>query len=153
MRTLFATLALGLLLGGVAHAGNYVVVCTAPCVADDGTTQPAGTVLNRITWDGHAPLGLPAGLAVQPDTGQARYDPTKPNTVISASDFIARFTIPEQVAIATAAQTNASIGVWQTKLAAATTVDLTDPAVKAALDELVTAGLLTQARETAILAP
>ncbi len=57
--------------------GQYVVVCTAPCTAFDGTVQPAGTVLNRVLASAGVVVTDAAGnaavVALQPDTGQALY--------------------------------------------------------------------------------
>jgi hypothetical protein len=79
--------------------------------------------------------------------------PPAPITTMSPLEFMARFTANEQTAIATAAQANASVLLWMLKLSGATFVDLADPQTKAGIDALVTAGLLTAERETAILTP
>ncbi|APH54834.1 Hypothetical protein GbCGDNIH9_5068 [Granulibacter bethesdensis] len=67
--------AASLLLGAAAPA-SYVQICTAPCVAQDGTTQPAGTVLNRAVWI--KPPARDATTEWQPDQGQALYHPVRP---------------------------------------------------------------------------
>ena len=141
-RSIFAAVAL--LFSAPAFAGNYVVTCTAPCVASDGTTQPAGTVLNRILAD---PTFNPGpGLSLQPDTGQAVYvPPPAPVTTISALAFIGRFTTAEQSALMSANP------MWGLQIAAAGTVDVTDPRVIAGIDAAVKAGALTQSRMTQIL--
>ena len=59
-------------------AQQYVVTCSAPCLAPDGTTQPAGTALNRIVASAGFSPG--AGLALVPDIGQALYLPPMPAT-------------------------------------------------------------------------
>ena len=133
-----------LLISAPAFAGNYVVTCTTSCTALDGTTQPAGTVINRILAD---PTFNPGpGLSLQPDTGQAVYvPPAKPQTTISALAFIGRFTTAEQSALTTANP------MWGLQIAAAGTVDVTDPRVIAGIDAGVKAGALTQSRMTQIL--
>lgn len=71
--------ALLLLLALPAHAGRYLVVCgPASCVASDGTTQAAGTALNRIVWDGKTAYAPQAGQQVVPDDGRTLYQPPAP---------------------------------------------------------------------------
>ncbi len=143
MRALIVA-ALALLIAPPVFAGQYVVTCTAPCAAPDGTTQPAGTVINRILADPSFNPG--PGLSIQPDTGQAVYaPPAAPVTTISALAFISRFTPAEQSALMTANP------MWGLQIAAAGTVDVTDPRVIAGIDAAVKAGALTQSRMTQIL--
>ncbi|WP_298281295.1 hypothetical protein [Acidocella sp.] len=67
----------------VAHAApaNYAIECTAPCVASDGTTQPAGTFLNTVVADpsnGWLPTdgaGNSQDVKLVPDTRQPVYVP------------------------------------------------------------------------------
>ncbi len=133
-----------LLIAGPALAGNYVVTCTAPCVASDGSTQPAGTVLNRIVADPGLSPGT--GLALAPDTGQLVYaPPPKPVTTIGALAFIRRFTPAEQLALTAANPT------WGIQIAAAGTITVTDKTLIADMTAAVTAGALTQARMTQVL--
>ena len=140
----FTLAALALLLSAPAFAGNYVVICTAPCVASDGTTQPPGTVINRILADPTFDPG--PGLSLQPDTAQAVYAPPPPPvTTISALAFIGRFTAAEQSALMSANP------MWGLQIAAAGMVDVTDPRVIAGIDAAVKAGALTQSRMTQIL--
>ncbi len=136
--------AIALLIASPAFAGDYVVTCTAPCTAPDGTTQPAGTVINRILADPTFDPG--PGLSIQPDTGQAVYaPPPAPITTISALAFIGRFTAAEQSAMM------ASNPMWGLQIAAAGTVDVTDPRVIAGLQAAVKAGVLTAARGAQVL--
>jgi hypothetical protein len=129
-----------------ALAGNYVVTCTIPCIVSDGTTQPAGTVLNRIVADSTFRPG--AGLSIVPDTGQAVYALSVPAlTVIPTAQYVARFTASEQSAIIAAP---AGLELWLTLLAYPS-VDLTNPQVTAGVAALVSAGLLTSTRATQIL--
>jgi hypothetical protein len=72
-------------------------------------------------------------------------------TKMSSLQFMSLFTSAEQTAIATAAQTNASILLLMMSWSSATYIDLKDPRVKEGLDVLVTAEIITSARETAIL--
>ena len=74
------------------------------------------------------------------------------STTLSPLQFIARFTAAEQTAIATAGQSNAQISLFLTRAAAADYIDLADPQTSGGVEALVSAGLLTQARTTAILA-
>lgn len=114
--------ALALLFAAPAFAGNYVVTYAAPCVASDGTTQPAGTVVNRILADPTFNPGM--GLTLQPDTGQAIYSPpVQVPTSIQSLAFISRFTPAEQSALMTANP------MWGIQIVAAGTVDVTDPRV------------------------
>jgi hypothetical protein len=75
---------------------------------------------------------------------------TKP-AAISYAAFRALFTAPENQAIMTAALGNASLLDWVLQAAGAGEINLSDPKVKAGLDAIVAAGLLTADRETAIL--
>jgi hypothetical protein len=141
---------LALLAPLCAHAANYVVVCATTCTAFDGTTQPAGTALNRIIAD---PTFNPGpGLALIPDTGQSIYAPPPPApTIIAPLDFMSRLTPAEQTAIATAGQSNAQILLFLLKLSGATQVDVTDPLTVAGVNAMVSAGLLTAPRGAQIL--
>ena len=59
-----------------ARADVYLLMCAQPgCTASDGTTQPAGTALNRILWDGKTPFAAPPGELVVPDDGRPIYTP------------------------------------------------------------------------------
>jgi hypothetical protein len=79
--------------------------------------------------------------------------------VIPSLAFLARFTADESSAIQTAALANPptagslALHLYLLQLGAATVVDLTSPLTAAGLDALVTAGLLTADRKTAILQP
>jgi hypothetical protein len=73
--------------------------------------------------------------------------------VIAASDFLGRFTVAEQTALwAGLAARPAILGqliLW----IAGGRVDLTGSSVKTRMDQLVSFGIITAARETAILTP
>jgi len=73
-------------------------------------------------------------------------------TQFSYLEFEALFTSAEQAAILAAAQGNVALFQWLLRSAGAQTIDLTAAETKAGLDALVTAGLITAARETQILA-
>jgi len=74
-------------------------------------------------------------------------------TVFTALTFLGRFTAAEQTAIANVATTNGTVLLWMIQVAAAQTLDLTNSQTIAGVNALVTAGLITQARATAILTP
>ena len=90
--------------------------------------------------------GLPA-LAARPVAIAA------PPTKLAPLDFMHRFTDAELTAIYTAAQSNVPVAIYIGKCTAAGYIDLLDPLTKSGLDALVSAGLLTAARETTILTP
>jgi len=138
------------MLTAPAFAGSYVVQCSTPCTASDGTTQPAGTAVNRILADPGFDPG--PGLALAPDTGQSVYAPPAPvPTSLTASAFIARFTPAEQNAMATAAQTNPQILLLLIRLSAAQSINASDPTVIGGVNAMAAAGLLTQARAAQVL--
>lgn len=64
-----------------AYAGSYVIVCSSSCIASDGTTQPPGTILNRIVADPSFDPGT--GLTLQSDTGQVVYAPAAPALTVT----------------------------------------------------------------------
>lgn len=83
----------------------------------------------------------------------AAHDPTKqPPPRLTYLQFRALFTAAENQAIMTAAQSNHAVLDWLLQAAGASEVNLADPQVKAGLDALAAAGLITTSRATAILA-
>jgi hypothetical protein len=80
-----------------------------------------------------------------------------PATVVPQSvtplEYIERFTESEQIAIVTAAMSNAQLRLWYDKLMAAQEVVFTDSRLSAGLDALVTAGLITADRKAQLLTP
>ena len=131
-----------------AAPSSWAVVCTASCTAPDGTTQPAGTVLGKIWWDGAAayPPCSAATTACVADTGQAVYaPPAPPPTTIGALAFLRRFSAAERAACL------AANPAWGMQIAAAGTIDVTDPTLIADLAAAVAAGALTQARVMQVL--
>jgi hypothetical protein len=71
-------------------------------------------------------------------------------TTITPLALFARFTPAEQQAIAAAAQTNAAVQLWLMEFEATTMIAIGDATSQAGFAELVTLGLLTQARATQI---
>lgn len=78
--------------------------------------------------------------------------PPPPNPVLMATAFLNRITPQEQAALASAAMTQPQMLLWLINMAAATSIDLTDPAVQAGVNGLVPT-VLTSARAAAILTP
>ncbi len=140
-----------LLFPTVASAQQaYVTVCAKPCVAPDGTTQPAGTALARVMANPGWNPG--ANMVLVPDTGQNLYRvPAPAPTNISSYDFMLRFTPFEQQAIQTAAQSNWQIQLWMTMIASKHRLNVADPKITGGMQALVSAGLLTAARSAQIL--
>ena len=135
-----------------AHADSYAVVCITACTAADGTTQPAGTVLNApIAWDGTSAWTPPPGTQAVPYTGQVAYSPVVVPTTIDPEDFLNRFTSAEQQAVSTAAITTWQVQLWMTQLAAASTIDVTNAKIVAGVATLVRLNLLTSARAAQVL--
>lgn len=62
-----------------AQSSSWAVVCTASCTALDGTSQPAGTTIEKIWWDGVSNWSPPANTQVVPYTGQTVYTPPSPS--------------------------------------------------------------------------
>jgi hypothetical protein len=65
--------------------------------------------------------------------------------------FIARFTAAERTAIRAAAAANAELADWLDRARFAREIDLANPVTLAGLDELVAAGLISPARQAAIV--
>ena len=109
----------------------------------DGANIPA--TMQNVDWQGYQ-AWLAAGNTPDPA-------PTGPvNTDLSPRNFMARFTTAESAAIATAAQTNASVLTFMLQVSAADYINVTDPRTIAGVNALVTAGLLTSSRAPVILA-
>lgn len=83
----------------------------------------------------------------------AAHDPARQlSAVLTYLQFRALFTAAENQAIMAAAQSNHAVLDWLLRAVGAGEIDLGDPQVKAGLDALAAAGLITSARETSILA-
>jgi hypothetical protein len=78
--------------------------------------------------------------------------PPPPPVILTYLQFRALFTSAENAAIMGAAQGNAAVLDWLLQAVGAAQINLSDPNVKACLDALAAASLLTSAREMAILA-
>ena len=130
---------------------KYVLQCNLAqgCVAADGTTQPNGTYMELISWDGVSPYH-PAGMNVVPYTGQTIYVPAAPApTVLPGWQVWSRFTAQEQIALL-----SYSSGIYVAtaiSLASSPALSNQDPVIIADFATLVTNGLLTPARSTQIL--
>lgn len=125
---------------------HYVVVTTASWLAPDGTTQPAGTVVNRIIADPGFNPG--PGMELVADTGQVMYQPQWPvGTISPTALFIARFSSAEQAAVV---GNTATLALWLTLLAYQE-IDVSDARVVAGMAALAAAGVVTSARATQIL--
>lgn len=118
----------------VTMTSNGVVTFTT----SDGLqlTRPAGT-----TW----PMVRETIEAMAPATA------TLPTARITPLDFLSRFG-PKQTAIMAAAQSNPTLLLLVTRASAAQEIDLADPEVRAGLDAIVAAGILTRVEADAILA-
>lgn len=109
-----------------------------------------------LIWvDVTATGGVTVGWTYDGSSFAAPAAPSEPakSSMVTPYDFIHRFTDNEQHTITTAAQTNAAVMLWLFKSLAVTVIDLTDPVVKAGLDALVSAELLTADRAAEILTP
>ena len=136
-----------------ANAASYLVICTPnTCLAEDGSTQIVGTAIGRFNTDGTIPLTLPASYGLIPDDGQTTvYSPAMVFPFwLSYSNFIARFTVAEQVALFTLGITNYHIPQAMA-IFAASGINLNDPTVTNAMAFLVSQGVLTAQRSVQIL--
>jgi hypothetical protein len=135
-------------LSNPALAASYAVVCSAPCTAQDGSTQPIGTVVNRIVWNGLAPWTPPPNTVVVADTGQVVYSPGTAGTSTSGWVLWNRFTPAEQAALIAK---GAAFTATALTLAGEPSLNTDDPVIVANFTSLVTANVLTPARATRIL--
>lgn len=146
-------LALVFLAAGIASAQaatpTWVLVCSgAPCIAQDGTAQPIGTVVARITYDGHSTYTPPPNTALAADTGQIVYAPAfVAPASIPGYVFAQRFTDAERAAIM-GNTTAAGKWLW---IVASPAISNTDPIIVGDMTAAVTAGLLTAPRATTIM--
>lgn len=77
--------------------------------------------------------------------------PPAPPKQFTSLEYLDLFTESEQLAVATAAMTNATVKLWYDRMLAASFITLADPRTEAGLNALVSAGLLTAARKAAIV--
>lgn len=149
MRWWFA-ISLALMNSAVAaEPGDYLMVCTAPCIhPNDGSVQPAGTVIQALKLrQGAESYAPPSGIELQVLDGREPYDPPK----VSRGEFWARFTPEEQTSITKAAQADPALMAWLLGLQLAEVVWLNNPRVRDGVHALVAAGVLPADRETTIM--
>lgn len=124
----------------------YQVYIDGHVLRDDGLIVPPDP--NNLDWQDYQ-----AWLAIGGNVADPAPAPT-PLIEISASEFLARFTDIERLAVQTAADAQPSIALGLTMGLATGTIKLTgDAAVAGWMAALVTAGALTADRKTQILTP
>jgi hypothetical protein len=74
-----------------------------------------------------------------------------PPKQFTALEFLDLFTEAEQLAVVTASMSSAPVKLWYDRTLATSYITIADPRTEAGLDALVEAGLLTAARQTAIV--
>jgi len=116
----------------------------------------AGLVGVPCSWSPDGTCDIAQLTAAQQQTFQqvlAAHDPSKQlPAVVAYLQFRALFTAAENQAIMAAAQTNHAVLDWLLQAVGASEINLGDAQVKAGLDALAGTGLITAAREAAILA-
>lgn len=136
---------------------SYDMVATGPYQEPDGTIQPAGTCVGRVSWDGVTPYSPPSvTLNADPQQTAPCYSPViapVQQTIIPSGQFFERFTPAEQAAIWGDAVRTPAVGVGLQHGMASGQIDLADPVTKAWVDQLVTDGDITAAREAQVLTP
>lgn len=153
MREFLVTLMIWLGLQHAAVAQTSLLLVTAGTWIDaDGISQPSGTPVNRVTWDGVTVLVAPVGFAFRADLKEKIWRPAGlyRQTVV---DFINRMTNPEKTLLYAARASAWQVDDLLTQLAAGGTVDPGDPRIVAAMTALVTRGVLTAQRANALIAP
>jgi len=80
-------------------------------------------------------------------------DPPAPKTIFTSLKFLDRFTEAEQLSVAEATMTTASVKLWYDRLLAASYIDLADERIPLGLNALVSAGLLDDSRVAEIMTP
>jgi hypothetical protein len=131
---------------------SLLLVTTGTWIDPDGISQPAGTVVNRIAWDGVSTYTPPPGFAFRTDLKESIWRSLPGPFRQSLAELLDRFTQPEKIALY-AARTSA----WQvddvlTKLAAGGPIEANEPRMVVYMTALVTRGVLTAPRAAAILA-
>lgn len=124
-------------------AVSYTLTGTSSILRSDGVYIPVDPK-NRdyrayLAWQAAGNTASPVPVAPVP-------------TTFTAMDFLALFTPSEQVAVQTACNSNMTLLVGLTTGLASNAISVTSPAVITWVNALVTAGALTSARATVILA-
>lgn len=90
-------------------------------------------------------------LSQEGNTPEPYVAPPAPPKQFTSLEYLDLFTESEQLAVAAAAMENAAIKLWYDRMLAASFITLADERTEAGLDALVSAGLITSARRTAIV--
>lgn len=138
---------------------KYYSPSTRGFYADEihGDSIPANAV--EITTEQYQALlaGQSSGKLIQADADgypilvDPPPAPPAPPPNFTSLEYLDLFTEAEQLAVATAAMNNAAMKLWYDRMLAANFITLADERTEAGLDALVTAGLLTSARKSAIV--
>lgn len=110
----------------------------------------AGAITALAAW---APADTAGWTQIAADDPRIAAFQAQTPSLIGSYDFIQRFTAAEQQAIveASVAAGGWQIALWLHMLAAAGTIDVTQPQVTDGMASLVSGGLLTAARSTQVL--
>ena len=92
------------------------------------------------------------GITTQPEPEPIAPEPQY-KTIYTPLEFLELFTEQEQLAVVSATLANAQVKLWYDKLLSALEVNIEDERLIAGMGQLVTVGLLTQARADEILTP
>lgn len=138
---------------GVVYAQNVTVGYASPngafqVVAYDHFQPPVGKV--AVGQPSYSVAAVGQQFIVTETFAVA--DPPPPTPIVSAATFRGLFTDSEQLALATAAQTNPALRLLIDDSLIEQVVDLTSAKVAGGFSLLVTAGVLTQTRADQILA-
>lgn len=131
----------------------YPVAGVGMVIAHEGDTY-AVQVANGRVYGYRAPGGTPLQQNAASDIATAIANPPAfpvPSTIMTSEDFLERFTSAELVAIFTSAVTN--VITFRTKLIAAKQFPLDSSKLLTGMTVLVSQGIITNARRTALLAP
>lgn len=122
-------------------------------VAETTDVDPEGRYVPELVWQ-ETEQAVQVGWTFDGTTFAPPDEPTAAvNARLSPLHFMERFTAEESTGIAAAVVTSPAVMLWMLKTAAAKEIDLTDQLTIDGLEALVTAGLLTEARKTALLTP
>lgn len=149
MKKLIAALLLLATPAVAASPSNWAIVCTATCTAPDGTSQPAGTMIGKIWWDGVTAWTPPPNTNAVAFTGQTLYAAASNVTVISGAQLWQRFTPAEQAALL--AYSSGTFAATAISLATSVAISSQDPVIIADFATMVADNIITSARSTKIL--